>query len=92
MEVWTEKDPLIFDGTVLEAFTRDGDRWHIAHLESVRLEPGKKGLQLLRIDAGRYGGLVGWIVPEANIPAVHQLVQAINEARAQQYGLPPMAP
>ena len=91
LELWTDSYPIVFDGLVLEAFSTTGYRWHVAQLESITVESGRKGVQLLSIRAGRHGGISSAILPEPSVPLVPQLVAAINKVRAERYRLGPIA-
>ena len=90
LELWTEDYPITFDGLVVEAFSTQGYRWHLTQLESIEVERGRKGVALLRIRAGRHGGISGAVLPEASVPVVDQLLDAIDAARAERYGWPPL--
>jgi len=87
MECWTEEFPITFDGLVVEAFSRGGDRWHVAQLVEMRLEDGRKGVKVLRIMAGSYGGVLGGVVPERNWPLFAAMVAEVNRVRHERYGL-----
>ena len=90
MEFWTEDDPIVFDGLVLEAFTTGGYRWHVCQVESMSLETDRKGKARMRIMAGRYGGMSGQILPEASVPVFWQVADAIDAVRAERYGWGPI--
>lgn len=87
IELWTDDFPVTFDGLVVEAFTRTGNRWHVTQIVEIKIEEGKKGVQLLSISAAPNGGFSLAILPPTSVPVVAKLVAEINRVRHERFGL-----
>lgn len=90
MEFWAGDEPFVFDGEVLEVFSGDGYRWHPTQVEEISVTEGRKQVLVLRVDAGRFGGISGPVIARDQIPTLQAVIAALDEVRASRYGMGPI--
>lgn len=90
-EYWIGGTVIGFDGTVLEVFgITDVHRYHIYHIDSIRLSVSRRGTRTCTVLArGGRGTAMLTLETEEQAAAADALVAAVNQARAAR-GWPPV--
>ncbi len=85
-EFWVGSNVVGFDGSVIEIFGAvDVHRYHLYHIQSIEVSRSRKGRLSLQIFAqgGRGMPSLGGFDDSA-LPAIEELVEAVNSARNER--------